>query len=99
MNDEHEQTEIRVLILEDTEWDAELAKRLLSSAGIAFEAVVVDTKEAFTAQLASFRPEVIISDYALPGFSGSETSAPDWPTRSTEPRLLGVKVLNREIEA
>jgi DNA-binding NtrC family response regulator len=72
VNDENEQTAIRVLILEDTEWDAELAKRLLSSAGIAFEAVVVDTKEAFTAQLASFRPEVIISDYVLPGFTGAD---------------------------
>jgi DNA-binding NtrC family response regulator len=71
VNDEHQQT-IRILILEDDQWDVELAKRLLSGAGIAYEAVVVDTKEAFTAQLASFRPEVIISDYALPGFTGAD---------------------------
>jgi DNA-binding NtrC family response regulator len=71
VNDEHQQT-IRILILEDDQWDVELAKRLLSGAGIAFEAVVVDTKEAFTAQLASFRPEVIISDYVLPGFTGAD---------------------------
>jgi DNA-binding NtrC family response regulator len=71
VNDEQQQT-IRILILEDDQWDVELAKRLLSGAGIAFEAVVVDTKEAFTAQLASFRPEVIISDYVLPGFTGAD---------------------------
>ena len=62
----------RILILEDEPWDAELAQRLLASAGLSLTAVVVDTRVAFVEQLAAFRPDVILSDYHLPGFSGQE---------------------------
>jgi DNA-binding NtrC family response regulator len=62
----------RILILEDEAWDAELAQRLLAGAGLVFVAVVVDTKASFVEQLDAFRPEVILSDYHLPGFSGQE---------------------------
>jgi DNA-binding NtrC family response regulator len=62
----------RILILEDEAWDAELAQRLLASAGLSLVAVVVDTRTAFVEQMAAFRPDVILSDYHLPGFSGQE---------------------------
>lgn len=60
----------RILIVEDEASDAEIAQRLLASAGLAFTAVVVDTRASFIAELAAFRPDVILSDYHLPGFSG-----------------------------
>jgi len=62
----------RILILEDEAWDAELAQRLLTSAGLSLTAVVVDDRASFTEQLAAFRPDVILSDYHLPGFTGQE---------------------------
>lgn len=62
----------RILILEDEAWDAELAQRLLASAGLRFAAVVVDTRASFVEQMAAFRPDVILADYHLPGFSGQE---------------------------
>jgi DNA-binding NtrC family response regulator len=62
----------RILILEDEAWDAELAQRLLASAGLSLTAVVVDTRVAFVEQMAAFRPDVILSDYHLPDFSGQE---------------------------
>jgi DNA-binding NtrC family response regulator len=62
----------RILIVEDEAWDAELAQRLLTSAGLGFTAVVVETRASFVAQLAAFRPDVILSDFHLPGFSGDE---------------------------
>ena len=62
----------RILIVEDESWDAELAQRLLSGAGLSFTAVVVDTKEPFVEQLTAFQPDVILSDYHLPGFSGKK---------------------------
>jgi DNA-binding NtrC family response regulator len=62
----------RILILEDEAWDAELAQRLLASAGLIFTAFVVDTKASFVEQMAAFRPDIILSDYHLPGFSGQE---------------------------
>ena len=60
----------RLLLVEDDPSDAELAKRLLNSAGLDFTAVIVDTRTSFTEQLAAFRPDIILSDYHLPGFSG-----------------------------
>jgi DNA-binding NtrC family response regulator len=56
--------------VEDEAWDAELAQRLLTSAGLGFTAMVVATRAPFVEQLAAFRPDVILSDYHLPGFSG-----------------------------
>ena len=60
----------RILIVEDEPSDAELAQRLLNRAGLGFSSVVVDTRESFVTELAAFRPDVILSDYHLPGFSG-----------------------------
>ncbi len=60
----------RILILEDDPSDAELAQRLLAGAGLDFTAVIVDTGTSFVEQLAAFRPHIILSDFALPGFSG-----------------------------
>jgi DNA-binding NtrC family response regulator len=63
---------VRILILEDEAWDAELAQRLLRDAGLTLAAVVVDTRASFVEQMAAFRPDIILSDYHLPGFSGRE---------------------------
>jgi two-component system, cell cycle sensor histidine kinase and response regulator CckA len=62
---------LRILILEDDPADAELEQRLLKTAGIDFTAVVVDTKASYVAQLSAFRPDVILADFSLPGFSGT----------------------------
>jgi DNA-binding NtrC family response regulator len=62
----------RILILEDEAWDAALAQRLLTDAGLNLVALVVDTRASFIEQLAVFRPDIILSDYHLPGFSGLE---------------------------
>jgi DNA-binding NtrC family response regulator len=62
----------RILILEDEAWDAEQAQRLLTNAGLSLTSVVVDNRASFTEQLAAFRPDVILSDYHLPGFTGQE---------------------------
>src|ERR1700685_2602669 len=65
----------RILILEDEAWDAERAQSLLTSAGLDFTCVVVATRALFTEKLDSFRPDVILSDYHLPGFSGAAALA------------------------
>ena len=62
----------RVLLVEDEAWDAELAQRLLRTSGLRFTAVVVDTMDAFIAQLGETVPDLIISDYSLPGFTGAD---------------------------
>jgi signal transduction histidine kinase len=62
---------LRILILEDDPRDAELAQRLLTREGVGFTAVVVDARAGFEEQLATFSPDVILSDFSLPGFSGA----------------------------
>jgi DNA-binding NtrC family response regulator len=62
----------RILIVEDDEWDAERAQRLLNNGGLGFTAAVVATRSSFEERLASFRPDVILSDFSLPGFSGED---------------------------
>jgi DNA-binding NtrC family response regulator len=65
----------RILILEDEAWDAERAQSMLTSAGLDFTSVVVATRALFVEKLDSFRPDVILSDYHLPGFSGDAALA------------------------
>ena len=63
---------IRILLAEDDSWDAELAQRLLSRAGLRCAWTVVASREAFTEQLAAGRPDVVVSDFSMPGFTGEE---------------------------
>ena len=61
---------LRVLMLEDTPTDAELAEHELHKAGIKFISKRVDTRAAFIHALEDFRPDIILSDYKLPDFDG-----------------------------
>ena len=61
---------LRILILEDNPADAELAQRELEKAGLSFAASIVATRGEFLQQLDVFDPDIILSDYKLPGFDG-----------------------------
>ena len=63
--------ELRILILEDSPADVEIQERELRKAGLVFTSKVVDTREAFLKELDEFSPDIILSDYAMPSFSGS----------------------------
>jgi PAS domain S-box-containing protein len=60
----------RVLILEDDPADAELVQRALRRNGISFSARVTKNRREFSSALARFHPQVILSDFKLPGFDG-----------------------------
>lgn len=62
--------QLRILMLEDTVTDAELAEHELRKAGLAYVARRVETREEFVAALEEFRPDVVLSDYKLPNFDG-----------------------------
>lgn len=65
-------TETRILILEDVASDAELIQRELQKANIHFTSKRVETRDAFGKALIEFQPDIVLSDYNLPQFSGLE---------------------------
>ncbi len=64
--------DIRILILEDNPVDAELLEYELRGAGLVFTARHVGDKISYLNALREFCPDVILSDYDLPAFSGAK---------------------------
>lgn len=62
--------EIHILMLEDNPVDAELAGHTLRRGGVRFTHVRVETERDFVDELEENPPDLILSDYALPGFDG-----------------------------
>ena len=62
---------IRVLLVEDVAFEAELVIRQLHRSGLHFEWVRVETEDAMRSALAEFLPDIILSDFNLPQFDGS----------------------------
>ncbi|MEI6434413.1 MAG: response regulator [Bacteroidota bacterium] len=61
----------RILLVEDLPSDAYFVQRELKKNLGAFEFMVADNKEDFLNCLNSFHPDIILSDYSLPGFDWS----------------------------
>jgi PAS domain S-box-containing protein len=61
---------IRLLMLEDSPEDAELVRIELSKTGAEFLIEQTDNLFDFTKVLDEFKPEIILSDYLIPNFSG-----------------------------
>ena len=62
---------LRILILEDNQRDARLAQFELEEAQIPFTARVVATEGDFIHELHTFLPDIVLSDYDLPQYSGT----------------------------
>ena len=80
------ESQLRVLMLEDVPTDAELCEHELRRAGLKFTAHRVDTKAGFEKALQAFSPDLILSDFSMPGaFDGlgaldlARERAPDTP--------------------
>jgi len=63
---------LRILMVEDVPRDADLATRELRRAGIDCETRVVAGRDDMLRALSDFKPEVILSDYAMPQFTGMD---------------------------
>ncbi|MES2356506.1 MAG: EAL domain-containing protein [Pseudomonadota bacterium] len=71
-------------MLEDVIEDAELELYELRKAGFDFQAIQVQTEDDFRHALHQFEPDVVISDFSLPGFGGMPALA---ITREKHPDL------------
>jgi len=65
-------TALKILIVEDTESDAVIIQRLLIRAGSQYEFEVVFERAAYIKALQNFKPDVVLSDNAMPQFSAAE---------------------------
>ncbi|HYL70311.1 MAG TPA: EAL domain-containing protein [Candidatus Dormibacteraeota bacterium] len=76
---------LRVLLIEDSAADAELTEWRLREAGFELRARRVVSEDELQAALAAHSPELILSDFSLPGFDGmaalaiARRAAPDVP--------------------
>jgi diguanylate cyclase (GGDEF)-like protein/PAS domain S-box-containing protein len=61
---------VRVVLAEDVPSDAELALRELKRAGLRVRHLLADTEQAFEKALREFVPDIILSDFSMPGFDG-----------------------------
>jgi diguanylate cyclase (GGDEF)-like protein len=61
---------IRILFVEDLEYEAELAVAQLRRAGMECVSMRVETEQALREALATFAPNLILSDFSLPQFDG-----------------------------
>ncbi|HUH65452.1 MAG TPA: PAS domain S-box protein [Syntrophales bacterium] len=76
---------LRILILEDRPSDADLMEFELQEAGFTFVSKRVMSQDSFTRELVEFSPDLILSDYDLPQYTGflalteSREKCPDVP--------------------
>jgi len=63
---------LKILILEDSPTDAELVQFELQNAGLSFEAKVVGNQKEFVEAIDEYCPDIILSDYDLPRYSGAQ---------------------------
>ncbi|WP_293780742.1 EAL domain-containing protein [uncultured Oxalicibacterium sp.] len=61
---------IKILFVEDTLHDVELASRELKRSGIQHECRRVDTEDALRAALNEYVPDIVLSDFSMPSFDG-----------------------------
>jgi len=62
--------ELKVLILEDVQYDAELTEHEMRREGMNFSSLRVETEIDFINGIENFKPDVILADHALPNFDG-----------------------------
>jgi two-component system, sensor histidine kinase and response regulator len=76
---------LRILIVEDNENDADLLNRELKKSGIGFTSEIVQTSAQFEYALQHTSPDIILSDYSLPSFDAvtafdiKQNTLPDVP--------------------
>lgn len=89
--------QLRILINEDMPSDAELLEYEIRKAGFDFVSLKVETRDRFEAALRDFAPDLIISDYSLPIFTGLQALQLAKDHDPIIPFIIVTGALNEEI--
>ncbi|HEV7838821.1 MAG TPA: response regulator transcription factor [Gemmatimonadaceae bacterium] len=89
-------TPLRVLLLEDSETDAELIRHELRRSGLNASTERVDSETDFTDALRTFSPQVVLSDHSLTQFDAGVALQILRMTRSATPLILVTGALHSE---
>ena len=77
--------DLKILILEDVPFDAELINRELKKSGLKFSSRRVEEEKDYLNELNEFKPDIILADHSLPHFDGisalniAKNKCPDVP--------------------
>jgi two-component system, sensor histidine kinase and response regulator len=78
-------SDLKILVLEDDQNDADLLHRELRKSGFNFTSKIVQAREEYEYALEHFGPDIILSDYSLPAFDAisafriKQNTSPDIP--------------------
>ncbi|HTH44742.1 MAG TPA: EAL domain-containing protein [Oxalicibacterium sp.] len=61
---------LKILLVEDTQTDAELTLRELTRSGIRHKGLRVETEQELRTELSNFGPDIVLSDFSMPHFDG-----------------------------
>jgi two-component system sensor histidine kinase UhpB len=65
-------THLKILILEDSDADAQIILRLLNKSNPGYEFNIVVNKKSYLEALDNYKPDVVLSDNSLPQFNATE---------------------------
>ncbi len=87
---------LKILMVEDSQTDAELIKREITRSGIRFMSQIVETREDYLYFLKEFEPDLIISDFTLPAFDGMQAILLQQELAAHIPFILVTGSINEE---
>lgn len=90
---------LRILLLEDTPADAQQIEQQLRRAGLSFVCRVADSRESLAAALRDFAPDLVLSDYRLPGMTALDAIELLRQAAPTVPLIVVTGSLTEEIAA
>ena len=88
---------LRILFVEDLASDVDLEVKVLRKENIVFEYTTVFTDTDFRKALAGFRPDLIISDYSMPSFTGLQALKIAKEINADIPFILCTGSVNEEV--
>ena len=97
MQSEHEKIPVKVLIVEHDQSDIDLCLRALRKADFKVETQTAENREEFGQKVREFSPDVVLSDFRMPGWTGMDALADLRKISPAVPLILVTGTLGDEL--